>query len=85
MAEPLADRPFALKAVEEDGIGFHIGMGNFEGDGAIVVQVRSAVNGSHAAARNRRIDAVEIDLAAGLQRIEKTHRAVCSTKALSTV
>ena len=56
-----------LKAVEEDGIGFHVGVGNFEGDGAVVARVGGAENGGHAAARDRRVDAVEIDLAAGLQ------------------
>src|SRR5208282_74198 len=80
MAEPFADRRLALKAVEEDGIGFHVGVGNFKSYGAIVAQVGGAINGSHAAARNRRLDMVEIDLAAGFQRIEKTHRAVHSTR-----
>ena len=40
MVEPFTDGPLALEAVKENGIGFHVGMGNFQGDGAVVALVR---------------------------------------------
>ncbi len=60
-----ADAGFALKAIEEDGVGFEIGMRNFERDDFVVTEVGGAVDGSHAAAGNWRVDAIRIEFFAG--------------------
>jgi hypothetical protein len=44
-------------------------MGNLEGDGAVVAQIGGAVDGGHAAAGDRGIDAVGIDLRTGLDAV----------------
>ena len=75
VVEFFADAGFALKAVEEDGVGFQVGVGNFEGDDAVIPQVGGAVDGGHSAAGDRRLDAVGIDLRTGFKGVEKTHRA----------
>jgi hypothetical protein len=62
MVELFADAGFALKTVKEDGIGFQIRMGNFEGNDAVVARVDSAIDGCHAAACDRRHNAVRVDL-----------------------
>ena len=64
MIELPADLLFALKAVEEERVAFHFGMGNFDGDGASVAQVGAAKDGSHAAAGDEVFDAVMVELIA---------------------
>ena len=39
MIEPFADARLALEAIEEDWIGFHVGVRNLEGDGAVVAHI----------------------------------------------
>ena len=73
MVEPLADGGFALEAIEEDGIGFHVGVGNLEGHAAAVARIGGAVNGGHPAARHLRIDAVRIELLSRFQGVVKSH------------
>ena len=74
-----ANLRFALEAIEEEGIGFKVGVGDFERDDAVISQVGGAVDGGHAAAGNGRVDAVGIDLGAGLQAVEETHGAARSS------
>src|SRR5208337_1684513 len=76
VVEARTDGGLALEAIGKKRIGFHVGMGNLQGNGAIVAQVGGAVDGSHAAARNHGIDAVGINVGAGLQGIVKTHSPV---------
>ena len=66
MIEGLADFLFAVEAVEEDRIAFHFRVGNFDGDGAAVAEVGGAENGGHAAAGDDAVDAVVIELFAGV-------------------
>jgi len=80
-----ADAAFALEPVEEDGIGFEIGVGDFEGDDAVVTGVDGAIDGGHAAAGDRGFNDVRVELRAGLQAVEKTHGAACSKGTLSMV
>ena len=67
-----------LKAVEEDGIRFHVGMGNLERYKAVIAHIGSAKNRRHAAARNLLVDAVRVDLRTGLHNVENAHQAACS-------
>ena len=76
MVQLFADGCFALEAIEEDRIGFHVGMGNFQRDDAIVAHVGGAKDRCHAAAGDGRFDAVGVDLRAGFNGVEKAHRAV---------
>ena len=66
MIERLADLLFALEAIEEDGIAFHFGVGDFDGDGAAGAKVGGAKDGGHAAAGDDAVDAVMIELIAGV-------------------
>ncbi len=77
MIELFADAGLALEAVEEDGIGFQVGVGNLEGDDAVVAQVGGAVDGGHAAAGDWRFNAVGVDLRAGFQAVVKAHCSPC--------
>src|ERR1035437_747174 len=74
-----ADGGLALKAVKEDGIGFHVGMGNLEGNHAVVAYVHGAEDGRHTAAGNGRFNAIEVDLRAVFDAVEKTARRSTST------
>ena len=86
VVETFTDACFALEAIGKERIGFHVGMGNLQGHSAVVAQVGGAIDGSHAAARDHRIDAVGINLRAGFKGIVKTHRASGSIgEAFSTV
>lgn len=60
MAELLANPTFTLKAIEQDGVGFQVGMGDLERNGAVVAGINGAVDGSHTAARHRRLNAVRV-------------------------
>ncbi|MGA3100880.1 MAG: hypothetical protein ABSD61_03365 [Terracidiphilus sp.] len=60
MAKACADLRFALEAVGEDGIGFHVGMGNLESNGAAVARIGCAKDRGHAALGDGRVDAVGI-------------------------
>jgi len=73
MLQAFADGSLALKAVEEDRIGLHVGVGNLEGESAAIAQIGGLVNGGHAAARNLRVDAVGVDLGPGKKNVVKTH------------
>ena len=70
----LADAGLALETVEEDGVGFDIGVRNLEGDDAVVAQVGGAVDGGHSAAGYGGLDAVGIELGTGFQGVVKSHR-----------
>jgi len=85
VVEFFADSGFPFEAVEEDGIGFEIGVGNFKGDDAVVTGVDGAIDGGHAAAGDRGFDDVRVELRAGLQAVEKTHDAAYSKGTLSMV
>ena len=65
MVESFADAGLALEAIEEDGIGFHIGVGNLQGHHPVVAHIRGAKDGCHPAAGNGRLDAVIVDLRTG--------------------
>ncbi len=58
MIQLLADSRFALKAVEEDRVGFHVGVGNLQGHHPVVAHIHGAKNRCHAAARHRSLNAV---------------------------
>ena len=60
--ELLANFRFALEAIEENRIGFHVGVWNFQGDDTIVPRIHGAKNRSHTASRDRRFNAVRVDL-----------------------
>ena len=77
VVEPFADGGFALKSVEENRIGFHVGMGNLERDDAVVAEVGGAEDRGHAAAGDGRIDAVGIDLRSRFQGCRKSPSRVC--------
>ncbi len=78
MVQFFANSRLPLKAVEEDGVGFQVGMRNLQGDYAVIAQVDGAVDRGHAAARDRRLNAVEIDLRTSFQAVVVTHAAACS-------
>jgi hypothetical protein len=84
VVEFFADSRLALEAVGEQRVGLHVGVGNLERHNPVVAQIRGAKNGGHAASRNRCVDAIGIDLCAGLQAIEKAHRAARSVKVTSS-
>ncbi len=67
MIELLADFFFALEPVEKDRVSFHFWMRDLDGDGPAVAQVRPAKNGRHAASGDQAIDAVMIELIAGME------------------
>jgi len=50
MVQFFADASLALEAVGEDGIGFHVRVGDFQGHDTVVANVCSAVDGCHATA-----------------------------------
>jgi hypothetical protein len=52
------DLLFAVKAVEKDGVGFHLRMRDFDRDLASAVQVGGAKDRGHAAAGCYAVDAV---------------------------
>ena len=49
MVQPFANGRLALEAVEEDGIGFHVGVGNLERNRASIARVAGAVDRGHPA------------------------------------
>ncbi len=67
MVELLADVRFALESVEEERIGLHLGMRDFDGDGAIVAKVGCLKDRGHAAARDELVETVMIELIAGVE------------------
>ena len=76
MVELFADARLALKAIEEDRVGFHVGMWNLERHDAVVARVGGAVDGRHAAARHWRFNAVGVDLRTGFKAVVKAHWAL---------
>src|ERR1700677_2073699 len=76
MVELFANGGFALKAVEEDGVGFEVRVWNLKGDGAVVAGVDGAVDRGHTAAGHRSFDAVPVDLRAGFKAVVIAHRAI---------
>jgi len=75
-----ANACFPLKAVEEDGISFHIRVRNLQGYLVVVAHVGGAKDRGHSASRNRLFNAVEIDLRTGFNRVQKAHCAACSIR-----
>ncbi len=67
MIEFLADLLLPLKAVEEQRVRFHLRMRNFDGDGAVVIDIGRAVDRGHAAARDQTVDAVVIEQITGMK------------------
>ena len=67
MVELLTDLQLALKTVVENRIAFHLGMRDLDGDLLSGAQVGAAKNGGHAAAGGHAVDAVVIELIAGMQ------------------
>ena len=67
MIEFFADFFFALEPVEEDRVGFHFLVRNLDGDGPFVAQIGAAENGCHAASGDQAVDAVVIELVAGME------------------
>jgi hypothetical protein len=63
----LADFLFALEALDENGISFHLRVGQLDGHGSAGVLVGSFEERSHSAARNHRVQAVVIQCISGLQ------------------
>jgi hypothetical protein len=64
---------FSFEALEEDGIGFHGAVGDFERDLAAVSGVGGAKDGSHSAFSDECFEAVVIELAAWLHILKKAH------------
>jgi hypothetical protein len=62
MVHVLADFLFTAKTVEEERVALHFGMRNLDGDLATVAQVSGAEDGSHAAACDKFIQTVVIEL-----------------------
>src|SRR5581483_5499051 len=54
---------------EQNDVGLHLGMRNFEGDGASGARVDGAENGGHAAARHQIFDPVVVQHIAGMEGI----------------
>jgi hypothetical protein len=73
MVEAFPDSALALETVIENRIGFEVGVGNFEGDNAVVAQVGGAIYRGHTAASDRGIDAIGIELGTGFKRVVKAH------------
>jgi hypothetical protein len=65
--ELLADFFFALEPIEQNRVGIHFRMRNFDRDGAAIANIRAAKNGGHAASGDQAIDAVMIEQIAGLE------------------
>src|ERR1700722_6200920 len=85
MIEAFADVRFALEAVGENGIGFHVGVGDLQGGYAAVSRIGGAEDRSHAAFRDGRFNAKGIDLRSRLRHIEITHRESRSIGAFTNV
>ena len=71
MIHQLADLFLAAETIEQSGIALDFGMRNFDGNGAAVVEIGGAEDGGHAAAGSQAIDAVVIELVAG---VKDSHR-----------
>ena len=67
VVEFLADLLLAAEALEEDGVCFEFGVGDFDGDGAAGEHVSGLVKGGHAAARNRGLEQVMVQRVASFQ------------------
>ena len=68
-----ADLFFSLESLEEDGIGFHGAVGDFEGNLAGIANVSGAIDGSHAAFGNQGLDAIVVEDCAGFQFLKVAH------------
>ena len=68
MIQGLADLFLALKAIKQDRIALHLGMRNLDGDLPAVAQIGAAKDGGHAAAGDKALNAVVIELIAGMER-----------------
>src|SRR4029077_2856378 len=66
MIDGLANIFFTVKAIEENRVSFHFGMGNFDGDGFARARIRGAKDGSHSAAGDDAVNPVVIELFAGV-------------------
>jgi hypothetical protein len=66
MIKGFSDVPFAIEPVEEDRVAFHFGVGNFDGDGLSGAGIGGAKNGRHPTAGNDTVDAVMVELFAGM-------------------
>ena len=44
VVELFTDARFAMEAIGEDGIGFHVGVRDFESDGAVIAHVGGAID-----------------------------------------
>ena len=68
MIELFADLFLALEALEEDGVAFHLRMGNLDGDGLSRAQVGALVDRGHAAAGDQAFNLEVVELFAGVDR-----------------
>ena len=62
-----ADLGFARETVEKNGVGFHLRMRNLDGDLAAIAHVGGPEDGGHPAARDESLNAVMIELIAGME------------------
>ena len=67
MIEFLADFGFALEAVEEEWVGLHFRMRDFDGDRGRCCEVGRLEDRGHAAARDELIETVMIELVASAE------------------
>ena len=71
MVHQLADFFLAAETIEESRVALHFGMGDLDGNRPAVVEIGGAEDGGHAAAGSEAIDAVVIELVAG---VKDSHR-----------
>jgi hypothetical protein len=67
MIELFADVLFAVEAIEQNRVGFHFRVREFDCNRAAVTFVGAAVNRGHAAAGDQALDAVMIEKIAGME------------------
>ncbi len=80
MIELFADIFFPFEPVEEDRVGFHFRMRNLDRDRPAVAHVRAAENRCHAASGDQAIDAVMIELIAGMEFTHWEGRSAANTE-----
>ena len=78
VVQPLSDSRLALKAVEEDRIGFKVGVRNLQGNHPIVTDISGPEDRRHSAPGHRSIDPVGVDIRTRFQTVVKPHDAISS-------
>jgi hypothetical protein len=80
MVQLFANRSFALEAIEEDWVSFHVRVRDLERNLFVVPHVYSAENRCHSASGYWRLDPVVVNLRPSFNAVKDTHQAQFSTR-----